>query len=595
MNIRLISFITIILTFLLVNLGGYVHNTESSLACPDWPLCYGQVFPNMEGGILIEHSHRLLASLVGLMTIFILILHFKKKNENPFLFKVSLSALALVIFQGVLGGLTVIFKLPTLVSTAHLATSMLFFGILIFIHHRSHQVLFVKIEESNWDGNVKTLIFWSILAVYSQMILGAFMRHLGLGPACGLGLENSFLCFDTGLWKLTLFPISTISQIHMAHRIYAIFVGAIVIYTSFKFYKLYRGQKQFKQMPLLPIFLVLIQIALGVILISNNIGQISTTLHLGVAALLIGYLWKSYLLVCDLESFSFQKKINSSLADLIDLGKPKLSALVISTSFLGLLMAPGKISFFTAMISMISTAGVVGGACSLNSYIERDIDALMERTKNRPLPSGRIRESLALWWGVINVSFFTLLLFWFVNPLTGILAIIATLIYIFMYTPLKTKTTFALYAGAIPGAIPPLMGWTSVTNSLDAMALTMFGILFIWQIPHFLAIAIFHLKDYETAGFKVLPSAIGKEKTILMIIGTTLVLSILTFLPYKLGLDKELYRNLSLLLGGAFLGYSLLGWLWLNDQKKLLTWSRRYFYASLIYLPCVFGLMVFLK
>lgn len=595
MNIRIVSFITIILTFLLVNLGGYVHNTESSLACPDWPLCYGQVFPNMEGGILIEHSHRLLASLVGLMTILILYLNFKNKKQTPFLFKISFYALLLVIFQGVLGGLTVIFKLPTLVSTAHLATSMLFFGTLIYIHHRSQNLTFVKSSELQWNSNVKTLLFWSLLAVYSQMILGAFMRHLGLGPACGLGLENSFLCFDTGLWKLTLFPISTISQIHMAHRIYAVFVALIVIYSAFKLRKLYANQTSYRSLPLIIVTLVLIQVALGIILISNNIGQISTTLHLGVAALLFGCLWKSYLLVSDLEKDSFNKKMNSSLQDLVDLGKPKLSALVISTAFLGLLMAPGKISFFTAFISILSTTGVVAGACALNSYLERDIDALMERTKNRPLPSGRIGEGLALWWGIINVVFFTLLLFWFVNPLTGILAIIATLIYVFMYTPLKTKTTFALYAGAVPGAIPPLMGWTSVTNSLDALALIMFGILFMWQIPHFLAIAIYHLKDYENAGIKILPSKMGTKSTIVIIILTTLILSILSFIPYMYGVDKILYRNLSLLLGGAFLFYSLLGWFFKNDQQKLLTWSRRYFYASLIYLPCVFGLMVFLK
>ncbi len=132
---RRLSFFLILLTFCLLILGGIVHNTGSSLACPDWPLCYGSVMPPMKGGVAIEHSHRLLASTVGLLTLILAFVIHKRKRERR-LRELSLVACVLVIFQGVLGGLTVLYRLPDLVSTAHLGTSLLFFALIIRIHLR---------------------------------------------------------------------------------------------------------------------------------------------------------------------------------------------------------------------------------------------------------------------------------------------------------------------------------------------------------------------------------------------------------------------------------------------------------------------------
>jgi protoheme IX farnesyltransferase len=596
MSIRNVSLITIILTFLLINLGGYVHNTESSLACPDWPLCYGQVFPKMEGGILIEHSHRLLASLVGFFSIILVFLHSKQRKQNPHAFKISIAALILVIFQGVLGGLTVIFKLPTMVSTAHLGTSMIFFATMIYINHLStERLLKNSTNEESWNPNLKTYLLILLILVYSQMLLGALMRHLGLGSACGLGFDNALLCFDTGTWAKNLFPISIQSQIHMGHRLYAVIVALAIFVAIYNLIKVLKKSSNNHWINFLPIPLVVIQILLGIISVSTNIGQISTTLHLGGAALLFASLWKIYLEVTNLEIKSFGEKKNSFLGDLISLTKPRLSALVIATAAMGLFLAPGKISFFRALIAIFATLGVVAGACIINCYMEKDIDGLMERTKDRPLPAGRIKPELALYIGVSLIFLCVLFLFWFVNPLTSILAFIATAFYVFLYTPLKTKTTFALFAGAIPGAIPPLMGWTSVTAKIDPYALILFGILFLWQLPHFLAISIYHADDYFNAGIKVLPKTLGIHGTIIRIIVYTLMLAVISLLPYSIGINSMMYRNLSLLLGGAFFLYSLLGLFREKNKIGLMQWSRRYFYASLVYLPCVFVLMIFFK
>lgn len=285
----------------------------------------------------------------------------------------------------------------------------------------------------------------------------------------------------------------------------------------------------------------------------------------------------------------------SFLRDLFSLTKPRLSSLVIFTCALGLFLAPGEVSLWVALTSIVATSGLVGGACAINCVMEKDIDALMERTKNRPLPSGRVSTELALGLGVGTVVTCLIALFMAVNPLTAILGCIATLTYVFLYTPLKKKTSWALFAGAVPGALPPLMGWTSVTNSFGSLGLALFGILFVWQLPHFLSIAIYHNEDYGNAGIKTHPGHIGLLPTLHRISVYTLILLLVSLGPYWIGEVSVGYRNLVLILGGAFFIFSLLGYSLQPGSKELMLWARRYFYASIIYLPCVFVLMLLFR
>ena len=284
----------------------------------------------------------------------------------------------------------------------------------------------------------------------------------------------------------------------------------------------------------------------------------------------------------------------SLLRNLFSLTKPRLSSLVILTSALGMVLAPGSIDVAHGLISILATSCLVGGACAINCYLEKDIDALMERTKTRPLPSGRISDATALSFGLGLMGFSLLALYFFINPLTSILGFIATVFYVLLYTPLKTKTSWALFAGAIPGAIPPLMGWTSVTGKIGILGLILFAILFIWQLPHFLSIAIYHVQDYNRADIKTHPGHIGTSATVHRIGVYTLALFFISMLPYYIGAVSEGYRYAVLLMGGGYFVYSLWGHA-LEETPALLQWARRYFYGSLIYLPCVFILMIFFR
>ena len=197
--------------------------------------------------------------------------------------------------------------------------------------------------------------------------------------------------------------------------------------------------------------------------------------------------------------------------DLLLLAKPRLSGLVVLTTAGGVALAPGSIGAARAAITILGTAAVVGAANALNCWLERDVDARMRRTRDRPLPSGRVDPFVALALGLAVPVFALPILALVANPLTALLAFAALVLYVAVYTPMKPRSTLALFVGAVPGAIPPLMGWTAVTGRLDPGGLALFALLFAWQLPHFLAISIYLAEDYARGGLQVFALVHGER------------------------------------------------------------------------------------
>lgn len=273
----------------------------------------------------------------------------------------------------------------------------------------------------------------------------------------------------------------------------------------------------------------------------------------------------------------------------LELSKSRLSALVSLTTVAGYLLAERTGSFdgWGLLWTVVGTALASGGANGVNQWWEAVPDSLMERTRNRPVPSHRIGLIHTLVWSVSTSILGIAILAWLVNPLTAILGALTVLLYTLVYTPLKRRTSLCTLVGAVCGAIPPMMGWSGATGELGAGAWILAAILFIWQIPHFLALAWLYRVDYERGGFRMLP-VIDRSGRLTC---TAVVLYCFALLPVAVslslvGVTGWFYAIGSLALGGMMLSLGVT----LNRKRTDLD-ARRLFFASLAYLSLLMGLM----
>lgn len=282
----------------------------------------------------------------------------------------------------------------------------------------------------------------------------------------------------------------------------------------------------------------------------------------------------------DVSPLSLRVTLSSAASDVFALGKPRVTVMVLMTTLGGLFMAPARPDLFVVVWALAGTALVVTGANALNMYLERDVDRHMPRTRRRPLPAGRMAPWVALAIGLF-ASLVALPLLWVgANPVTALLAAAANASYVLLYTPLKQRSWVALLVGAVPGAVPPLLGWTAATGHLDPGGLALFGVLFVWQIPHFHAIALFRRDDYARAGIKVLPNQGGVGVTKLHILGTTLLLAAVTYAPLAIGLVRPWYGVIATLLNAVLIASALAG----LRASAGVRWARSFFALSLPYL-----------
>ena len=273
----------------------------------------------------------------------------------------------------------------------------------------------------------------------------------------------------------------------------------------------------------------------------------------------------------------------------VELTKPKLSMMSIITALLGYFAArpPQDIAVFLSLVA--GTTLTAAGSAILNQWWERDEDNQMMRTRNRPLPRGAIGMPTALWMGLIFSTGGVAALCLGTHPVVGLLALTTMLIYITLYTPLKKVTPLATEIGALPGAIPPLMGWMAAEGSVSALGWIIFGVLFTWQMPHFMAISWIYREDYRRGGFRVLALEKGGEKKISWsALLYTLLLIVITSLPIVLALTGWIYAIGSILVS-AFMGWRAWQFFRARDKDKP---ARNLFNASIVHLPLLFTILV---
>jgi heme o synthase len=281
-------------------------------------------------------------------------------------------------------------------------------------------------------------------------------------------------------------------------------------------------------------------------------------------------------------------------ADVLALAKPRITLTCVLAMLGGLFLArrvmAAPLPLPLVIWSVLGTGLIVAGANALNMYIEREIDARMIRTRSRPLPAGRVPPQIALWLGSAMSALAVPVLAVGVNSLTALLAVFANLGYVFLYTPWKQRSRHALLAGAAAGAMPPLLGWTAATGGIHVAGLVLFAVLFFWQVPHSLAIAIFRRDDYARAGFVVTPNVKGTRAAKHAIVRHALALVGANVLLSPLGVARGAYFTLALVLGGGFFAWCCWG-LRVAPGAATQGWARSLFRASIAYIVLLLALL----
>ena len=588
-----------VVTFALITIGGLVRATESGLGCPDWPLCHGQIIPPFEYHVLIEYSHRLTASVVGLLVVACAALVWFKHRESAGLKRLMAVAVVALIVQVILGGITVLTELPAPIVTAHLFAAETLFAMLIVA------ALIARPATTALQAARKHPYFNTVLAMatVSMVILLTGTYIVGSGA--------SAVCTSWPLCTSDWLPNFGLQWEHMAHRLIAGLGGLYIIVAALRARR-YKGQSRaLAGMGMGAAALVVAQVLAGAANPWFRFVPAAQIIHLSLASALWGHLIAMAVVAARLKfepgeeaaapdrgrgdaieagASSAGRGLRAVISDYVALTKPKVMSLLLVTAFGGMVLAaeglPGA-----GLIATVILGGALasGGASALNHWLDRDIDRLMARTATRPVASERVSGKQALVFGLIlNVLAFALL-WWGANLLAALLAMGGSVFYVLVYTKwLKRTTTQNIVIGGAAGAVPPLVGWAAVTGGLTLPAFYLFAIIFFWTPPHFWALALLIRRDYAEAGVPMLPVVAGEESTRRHILLYTLALMMLTILLYlatdSLGL---VYLTSAIVLGLGFVVYALR--LFRQTGPRAAAPIYRY---SLLYLALLFAVIM---
>jgi protoheme IX farnesyltransferase len=563
--------LTAFATFILIVAGASVTSNRAGLAVPDWPTSYGHFmfsypFSKMVGGIFYEHGHRLIASTVGILTI-ILAIWLVRKESRAWVRRLGIVALAAVIAQGVLGGLTVKHLLPAPVSIAHAGLAQAFFCLTMALAMVTSPRWFEPATVVSRARSLQRFALATTITVYAQLILGATIRHADRAvTAHVVGAVLVLLC--AGIAAMATAP--SVRRKDLA--------GPAVVLVILVLAQLWIGAA-----------------ALAVRAPKFDPGPFTTaqivlpTLHLAIGALILA---ASFTLT--LKTFRHLKPAEAQRAlpwpAYLELIKPRIVSMVLVTTTLGFVLGGHGTGTWPVLLATLLGVGcATAGAAVLNNYLERDVDSQMARTRHRALPAGLVEPATALGLGVCLVLAGVFVLVRGVNLLTGFLVLLGAFLYVLVYTPMKRLTWLNTTIGAIPGAIPPLCGWSAAAGRLEPGAWVLFAILFAWQHPHFFAIAWMFRDDYRNAGLKMLPVVEPTGRTTFR---QTLFFSVLlvaaSVVPAAMGLAGRTY-----LYGALVLGASILVAAGLFTVLKTFADARRLLKVSIVYLPLLVGLMIF--
>ena len=597
---RVLTVATAAVTYALVVLGGVVRVSGSGLGCPDWPLCHGHLLPPLQLHVLIEYSHRTVASLASALIVATAAYAWVRLRGRRDLLTPATVAVGLLGVQVALGGITVLLELPPEIVLAHLATAMALLGAVSVTATRAalpppprpspggEERL--PLPDRDYDRIALRWVRAAAAGTFVLILTGSLVVGSGASsacagwPLCGGGLD---LAFD----RLPL--------IQLLHRGVALLVGALVVASLLVVLARHARNRALRATAALTITALAVQVAVGAAVVRLHLPAALRGLHLALAAgvwagtVVLTVLVRRPPLTSAVATPSGEprraRRLPDVVLDYVSLAKPRIIVLLLITALGGMMIASrGWPSTGLVLLTLLGGALAAAGAGAINCWIDRDIDAEMLRTRRRPIPQGRIAPEHALLFGVIlGVVAFVVLAFW-VNVLAATLAIAGLLFYVLVYTLwLKRSTPQNIVIGGAAGAVPPLVGWAAVTNGIDLTAVYLFAIIFFWTPPHFWSLALRIRQDYARAGLPMLPVVRGEHEAKRQILLYILILVAVSLMLFVTGTVGLLYLAGALLLGGGFIAFAVL-----NLRDRRLRWTRPLFDYSIAYLAVLFAVIV---
>jgi heme o synthase len=609
---RALTVATAAAAYLLILLGGLVRISGAGLACPDWPLCHGRVVPPLEGPILIEYTHRLVAASVSLLVVLTTAAAFMVRTRVSNAVAMALSALAIVAVQIILGALTVKLRLTPALVTIHLGVANLFLAALLV---QAVGALRGAADAPPAAPSFRRPALAAMVATYVMVLLGGYVASSGAGLAC----PDLPLCRGA-----SVLPADPGAHAHMLHRGWSLVVLALVLGAARAASR--TGWPAAVATGRVAAKLVIAQFVLGILNVVTQLSPVVRIAHLGIAALLFGSLVVLSRLAAPVPkpieevrarrtpralpiaggsvdgptralpwgagrgSAAMLRGAARTAGDYVALMKPRIIMLLLVTTATTMIVAsPHRVEIGLVLLTLLGGTLAAGAANAFNMFADRDIDAVMRRTCLRPVPSGRIRPGQALGFGIATGVLSVAVLAWGVNLLSAALSTAGIVFYVVVYTLwLKRTTPQNIVIGGAAGAVPPLVGWAAATGHLALPAFALFAIVFLWTPPHFWALALGKTEDYRAAGVPMLPVVRGAAETRKQILIYSLVLAFTTLLLYiPFQTCGPLYAAAALVLNGVFVGLAI------AVARGRASWAPPALFGySILYLGLLFGAMV---
>jgi heme o synthase len=554
-------------------IGGLVRGTGSGLGCSTWPGCEpGRLFPSGTVHSLIEFSHRGMAFLVAVLSALTGIAAFRLARREPSVLWPAVFGFPLVMAQAGLGAVVVATDLDAWWVTAHFVVALLLIADVTYV--AASAVACAAMTTDVIDGGAMNrdnrsfsrLVFVSAAVVGLLLLVGTYVRASGA----------QLVFTDWPLMDGKLVPaLGGPATAMFLHRVLAAIALLLVLWTAIR---ARTGEGRH------PLLVRLSTAALVLFVAQIMVGAANVWTRLRPWAVAAGVPGSEH--DTDESTEGERPSLRDTVTAYYRLTKPRIVLLLLITTVPAMLLAArGLPSPWLILATLVGGAAAAGSANSINMYLDRDIDAIMRRTRQRPLPSHAIAPDHALRFGFVlgAIAFYFLAVA--VNVLAAVLALSAIAFYVFVYTMwLKRTTAQNIVIGGAAGAVPALVGWAAVTGTLAWPAVVLFGIVFVWTPPHFWALAMRYSGDYAAAGVPMLPVVRGETETRRQILLYSLVLFATTLLLVPVGHMGPVYTTAAVALGGSFVYRALQVWRSADDAR-----TRGLFAFSILYLAGLFG------